>query len=63
MVNGTDLATGLPQFYKRILTMSLQVPLSQHGDENKVDFFRTAVISHSWAHESLSRIAIIGVTF
>lgn len=61
--NDTDTAGALAKVYKRILTMSRQVPITHRGDAHKIEFLRTAVVGHRWAKEPLSRVATAGLTF
>lgn len=58
-----DTAAALAIVYKRILSMSRQVPPSHRGDAHKIEFLRAAVIGNDWATEPLSRIATNNLSF
>lgn len=59
----TDVASALAKVYRRILTMSRQVPMTHRGDAHKIEFMRRAVVGYSWAKEPLSRVATAGLKF
>lgn len=61
----TDVNTDadLEILYKRILTMSRQVPPSHRGHAHKIEFLRSAVTDNKWAIKRLSRIATSNLSF
>lgn len=55
--------TALSTMYKRILSLSRQVPLSHRDDAYRIEFLRSAVIEYEWSKETLSQISTNNLTF
>lgn len=61
--NDVNAAAALAIVYKRILTISRQVPESYRSDPHRIEFLRNAVVSHQWAKELLIRKETAGISF
>lgn len=49
--------SAMAKVYKMITKLSRQVPTSDRGDAQKIEFLNNATAGSSWSHEPLSRVA------